>query len=211
MLCPKCFGEVQVVKNSVYCPNCKIYLAESVDRFLSLHNQKELQEQKASFGKVSGNIQRKLNFEKYKSISFIFLKFFLVIFLFVSFIYKYFFYVDYKNGCFIKIIPSLDQKLSPKRFKGDIKMIKFASPEDYKNVCNFVATINTNTDFICSRLPRGSSCYPGGKTISLSSTTGAYTMIHEVCHAIQRSERRSADEAECDRASLKLARILIEI
>ena len=163
MLCPKCFSEVQVVKNSVYCPSCKIYLAESVDRFIGLYNQKALQEQKASFGKVSGNIQRKLNFEKYKSISFIFLKVFLIIFLLVSFTYKYFFYVDYKNGCFVKIIPSVAMEFSNSNIKRSIEILKYGSPADYQNFCTYVDTIDANVD--CGGFEGG--CYRGGKKLQL--------------------------------------------
>ena len=135
----------------------------------------------------------------------------LTFFLF-SLIYHFFLYIDVENGCYIKIIPSYNQILSPKRFKRDLKIIKYASLEDYKNICNLISTIDTNTFLRCAHLPHGYSCYiPRSKTISLSSSTGAYTMIHEVCHAVQESERRYFDESECDVAKLNLSRKLIEI
>lgn len=212
MLCPKCLGEIQIVKNAVFCPNCKIYLSESVDSFIALYNQKVLQEQKASFGKVSEKIQKKLTLENYKTKSFKFIKVFLIIFIFSALIYNYFLYFDFKNGCFVKIIPSITLEFSNSNIKRSIKILKLGSPSDYQDFCRFVDTIDANID--CGGFEGG--CYRGGKRIAVSTAQGTVSwtvaiIVHETCHAIQIYEKRGIDESECYAAGDRILGTIVEI
>lgn len=141
-----------------------------------------------------------------------FLTIFLLVILFFGFIYKSFFYVDIKNECFVKIIPSLSLELSNGNIKRSIRILKYGSSSDYQNFCKYVDTIDANVD--CGGWEGG--CFRGGKKIAVSTSqsTVAWTagvIVHETCHAIQGYEGRGLDEDECYAADDRLLRTIVQI
>ena len=135
----------------------------------------------------------------------VFTIFFLII-IFFSLIYKSFFYVDIKNDCFVKILPSLAMELSNFNIKRSIKILKYSSPSDYQDFCRLVDTIDANVD--CGGWEGG--CYRGGKTIAVSTAQGTVSwtvaiIVHETCHA------KGFGETECYAAGDRILGTIVEI
>jgi hypothetical protein len=108
--------------------------------------------------------------------------------------WKLFFYIDFKNHCYLKILPSFSG--GNLTIKKAIGILKYASPNDYKNLCTYVRTIDPN--------------YLGGgrywtsldpKTILVNPSWGpqltAEIIVHETCHSMQYFQKRSFSEDEC--------------
>lgn len=124
---------------------------------------------------------------------------FLVILLIFNFIQN-FIYFDSSNGCFIKILPSWDMNFNQEKIKQSLNVLKNALPDDYKNVCQRIKTIDPNLD--CGRFEGG--CYwPGDPTrisISVADQNLGWSVgviVHETCHTKQDSDHRPFSEAEC--------------
>lgn len=111
-----------------------------------------------------------------------------------------FIYIDPLNGCFIKLLPSWDFNFNQYRVKEGLIILKNALPDDYKDVCKRIDTIDPNFD--CGKSEGG--CYWSGnpKRISVSTANStanwvAAVIIHETCHSKQDSEKRPLNEVEC--------------
>jgi hypothetical protein len=118
-------------------------------------------------------------------------------------IYHYFLYVDIKNGCYIKIKPSILEFSTP-NIKKAIKILKNATPEEYQKVCANVITINPNLG--CGGFNGGcfyTGTYNNPTEIHISTANKSYlgwtaaVIAHENCHLIQNKEKRAMDEGEC--------------
>ena len=146
------------------------------------------------------------------------IKIFVVFLLFSLFIYKYFLYIDVPNKCFVKILPSWIE-LSNSNIKRSIKILKYGSPEDYRDFCSHVDTINPGIAIIsCKRFAAG--CFTGDKehpktiVVATSKDLIAGTIVvivHETCHSIQFAENRSFSEEECYAVGDRLMEKIIEI
>lgn len=119
---------------------------------------------------------------------------------FILVILNNFIYIDLFNGCFIKILPSWDFNFNQSKVKQGLMILKNAVPDDYKNVCKRINTIDPNFD--CGKSEGG--CYwPGDpKRISVSTVNTplnwvAAVIVHETCHSIQDLEHRPGSEVEC--------------
>lgn len=111
-----------------------------------------------------------------------------------------FVYVDLFNGCFIKILPSWDFSFNQSKIKQGLTILKNAVPNDYKDVCKRIDTIDPNLD--CGNSEGG--CYwPGNpKRISVSTVDTplswvAAVIVHETCHSKQDLEHRPPNEVQC--------------
>lgn len=112
---------------------------------------------------------------------------------------QYFFYIDYKNDCYIKILPALTE-FSNLNIKRSIKVLKAALPEQYQMVCQNVDTVSPNLG--CGGL--GGGCYYQGEPeiIYISTTQNdligsAAIIVHETCHVIQAKKGQTFNEDEC--------------
>jgi hypothetical protein len=129
------------------------------------------------------------------------IKIIIIVLLCASVYYKYFFYYDHENGCAIKITPSFE--MSNTTIKNAIEVLKYGSPEEYKNLCTNIDTIST--DVSCGGF--GGGCYEHTPRRITISTSGRKLLItaaiitHETCHAVQDKENRTMDENECYKAS----------
>ncbi len=95
-----------------------------------------------------------------------------VFIIFLLFLYaKFFIYIDTQNKCYINIKPSI-LELSNLNVKRAINVLKYASPDDYKNLCKNVKTIDPN--IACGGF--GGGCYyqTDTKTISISISSLFY-------------------------------------
>lgn len=138
---------------------------------------------------------------------------FVLIILCISLFFHFFIYIDFKNGCNIKIIPSLGEwnNLTIKRA---IKILKYGSPNDYQNLCKYVNIIDGSVS--CGGWEGG--CFSGTygpKSITVSSAQNTEAMsagiiAHETCHAIQFDERRSFDETECYTEQNRLLKTIVQ-
>jgi len=136
------------------------------------------------------------------------LTFLLVVFLFV---FNYVYYFDSEAGCKIRIIPSLE--FSNSNIKEALKVLKFASPEEYATVCAHVDVINTNVG--CGGFGGGCFYASDPKTIFISTSQRSLAMsaaiiVHETCHVIQGQENRSFDEQECYEADDRVLRNIVQ-
>lgn len=126
--------------------------------------------------------------------------FVIIIGFFVFIVVDNFFYIDVLNGCFIKILPSIDLEFNQYKVKQGLVILKNALPDDYKNVCKRIGTIDPNLD--CG-LSEGGCYWPGDPkriSVSTSNTTlnwVAGVIVHETCHSIQDSDHRPFSELEC--------------
>lgn len=123
--------------------------------------------------------------------------------IFFVLICNYLFHVDVKNKCFLRIKLSL-LEMNNTSMKNAIKILKYASPEDYRDLCENVRVIDPSII-----PPVGCPGFEGGcfhpKTpkviyVSTSQRTLSWTasvMVHETCHAIQYRESRPFSEEEC--------------
>lgn len=118
----------------------------------------------------------------------------------VSSFFSNFFYIDIFNGCFIKLLPSWDFNFNQQKIKKGLVVLKNALPEDYKNVCKRIDTIDPNMD--CGKQEGG--CYWHGNTKRISVSTAdtpvswvAGVIVHETCHSKQDFEKRPGSEEEC--------------
>jgi hypothetical protein len=124
----------------------------------------------------------------------------LTIVLFFNF--RYFRYDDWSADCHIKLKPSL-LELSSVSIKKAIKVLKYAEPVEYKNLCTYVDTINPNMGcggfgggcFYTGEMTKKEITISTSRNSSLSATAGI--IAHETCHAIQYAENRPLDEPEC--------------
>lgn len=126
--------------------------------------------------------------------------------------WKYFFYYDYdpRTRCSITIIPSIE--FSNLTIKEAISVLKYGSPEDYKNLCENVDTIDSGTS--CGGF--GGGCYEGKArriTVSTSERSllwAAAVIAHETCHVIQHKENRTPSEEECYKVDDKTLKNLVQ-
>lgn len=123
----------------------------------------------------------------------------LIAVVFFSFLQN-FIYLDLSSGCFIKLLPSWDFSFNQSVIKDGLIVLKNALPEDYKEVCSRIDTIDPNFD--CGSLEGG--CYWKGNTKKISVSTSqvglgwiASVIMHEVCHSKQDFENRPPSEGEC--------------
>lgn len=134
------------------------------------------------------------------------------------FFYKYFFYIDFTNGCFVKIMPGYEFNNST--IKRAIKILKYGAPEEYANLCAHVSTINPNLG--CGGFNGGCFYNPkqneqlDGRKIHISTAQGnvlwtAGVLVHETCHAMQYAESRPPSEQECYQADDRVLRLLTQI
>lgn len=138
--------------------------------------------------------------------------------IFVAVLYIYFFYIDFSNGCFVKILPTYE--FSNLTIKRALKAMKYAEPEDYRYFCKYVGTVNPTLgcggfNGGCFYDP-GSSPYRDGKTVYISTAQGnvgwtAGVLLHEACHAAQFQEKRGYSEEECHEMDDKLLRRITEL
>lgn len=124
----------------------------------------------------------------------------LLIFLSSTFVLSRFYYVDFEHQeyCVIRVVPSF--LLSNLDLRGALRLIKYASPEDYAEVCSRVRVINKNPG--CGGLDGG--CFYENKpdVIYIGNDQGniafaADLILHETCHARQYNEGRPLLEQEC--------------
>ncbi|MFC1722407.1 hypothetical protein ACFL0C_02020 [Patescibacteria group bacterium] len=118
--------------------------------------------------------------------------------LFLYFLYSNYYHYDPENNCSIKIIPSF----MPSNFntKNIIKLIKYSSPDSYKQLCQHVTTINKNPS--CGGFDGGCYEYNKPNTIYIGNDQGnialaAALVMHETCHAMQGQDKRPFSEQEC--------------
>lgn len=141
-----------------------------------------------------------------------FKKTFIILFI-LSFVYfKYFYYMDIKNGCYIKIKPAI-LEFSNTSIKKAIKILKYGSPSDYKNLCVYVKTIDP---FIsCGGFEGGCFYTTNPKTISISTSNRSLlqttnVLVHETCHATQFAHSGTLEEGECYAAGDRILENLVQ-
>jgi hypothetical protein len=120
----------------------------------------------------------------------------------IAVFFRYFYYVDFKNGCYVKIKPSIFE-LSSQNIKEAILVLKNAVPGEYEKFCSHVKAINPN--MACGGF--GGGCYYGEnlkkKEIDISTANSGYlgwtaaVVAHETCHAIQGQNNKPISEDEC--------------
>ncbi len=126
------------------------------------------------------------------------LKFIFLFVLFGLFVYHFFIYFDKDNKCFITIIPSyLPSNLDTKEA---IRIIKYATPDNYQKLCTNIEVIDMNPscggfDGGCFRASKPQKIYVGND--QSNPAVGSAIIIHEMCHAMQAREGRYLDEVEC--------------
>ena len=128
-----------------------------------------------------------------------------LVFLVTQFILSRYLYIDYKNKCFIKVVPSA---LMPGNLKTPqaLKFLKETSTSDYLTVCKNVKTINKNPS--CGGFDGGCYNQRSLNTIYLGNDQGniaiaAALIVHETCHVTQGLEKKSFDEQECQETAKK--------
>ena len=127
-------------------------------------------------------------------------------------IYHYFFYADILQGCYIKIKPAI-LEFSNLSIKKAIKILKYGSPKDYKNLCDNVRAITPFPS--CGGFGGGCFDKERAKTIDISTTKRdliwtAGVIVHETCHVIQNKENRAFDEGECYKAGDAILKHIVE-
>ena len=131
---------------------------------------------------------------------------------------RYLIWIDFANRCVIRIRPSLvgyDNTM----VKRALDTLRHGSPEDYRKVCQHVATINPNP--ACGGF--GGGCFwhgdgqKGRATIDVSTEHGliwtAAIVVHETCHARQFHEGRPPGfdlEHECYNEDDRIMRALVQ-
>lgn len=127
------------------------------------------------------------------------IKLFLVVLLVVTPFFYFFTYIDVLEGCSIFISPSLIE-MSNLTIKKAITIVKNYSLQDYKNLCKHVTTISPNLG--CGGF-EGGCYYDNERGVIYISTSNRNLLnappiiVHEVCHVMQRAEKRPFDESEC--------------
>ncbi len=125
-----------------------------------------------------------------------------------SFVQNFFFW-DISSGCFIKILPSLN--LSNSKIREALTVLKNASPDNLKEVCKRVSTIDPNVS--CGGFEGG--CFEkiskriSVDTSSYSIATVAQVIVHEACHVRQGDEKRPFSEPECHQAGYQVLNDLV--
>lgn len=213
MLCPRCFCEVQVIRGTVYCPNCKIYLS-SLEEFAKKYNQKELAAQKIASKSITSKLQYRLRKERFLYFSRIGGKILLIIIILVVVLLKYFVYWDFENRCYIKVLPSWIE-LSNSNIERSLSILRYASPDDYKKVCERVSTINPVFAPECGGFEGGCFFPEHPRTIVVGTDKDAVSwtvgvIVHETCHATQLYEKRGFNETECYKADDRVMRTITE-
>lgn len=117
-------------------------------------------------------------------------------------IYHYLLYLDFKNHCYIFIKPSL-LEFSSRNVQEAVNVLKYAVPNEYQKLCQYVDTINPNIS--CGGFQGG--CYsayqsnPGEIDIGTAHEQflgwTAAVIAHETCHAQQFQQGQSFSEQEC--------------
>ncbi len=127
-------------------------------------------------------------------------KTFIILFLFVLLFFRYFYYMDIKNGCYLTIEPAI-LEFNNTSIKKAIKILKYGSPLDYRDLCKYVETI---TPFMsCGGFEGGCFMQNTPKTIYVSTTRRSIlqttnVLVHETCHAKQFARGEKAfNEEEC--------------
>jgi hypothetical protein len=128
-------------------------------------------------------------------------------------IYKLFFYIDPPAGCFITFVPSMSLEFNTGNIKQGIRILKQADPEEYRNLCRNVRTINANIS--CGGWQGGCYSTLKRKTIYLATSHNdflgwtAAVIAHETCHAMQHAENRDLSEVECYQVGYDVLRQII--
>ena len=130
---------------------------------------------------------------------------------------RHFYYTDGKYDCSIQLLPSLTLEFSNANTKSAIRLLKYASLEDYKTICANVSRINLNVS--CGGF--GGGCYfdfmnknPTSIDISTSRSDLAWTsaiIMHETCHLLQYKDGRGFNEEECYREDHRVIQKITEI
>lgn len=108
--------------------------------------------------------------------------------------------MDIKNGCYIKISPAI-LEFSNTNIKKALKILKYGSFSDYRNLCEYVETI---TPFMsCGGFEGGCFYQTSPKTIYVSTSNRSVlqttnVLVHETCHAMQLARGdKGLNEEEC--------------
>ena len=124
----------------------------------------------------------------------------------------FFFYADFKNACFIKIIPSFGP--SNWNTKEVLNILRYGSPENYALFCANIDTIDKNPscggfDGGCYEVRNSKTVFIGNDQNNIALTAAVF--VHETCHAIQSHEGRPIDQTECyEKGSKFLENIIIK-
>jgi hypothetical protein len=129
-----------------------------------------------------------------------------------------FVWLDLGGRCVIGIRPSL-VGYDPGTVKRALQTLRYGAPDDYRQVCAHVATINPNPS--CGGF--GGGCFWHGEsnrgraTIDVSTEHGLIwtvaIIVHETCHAIQYHEGRAPGfdlEQECYAEDDRVLRALVQ-
>jgi hypothetical protein len=128
------------------------------------------------------------------------LKIGIILIVLASFWVRYTRWWDFDRGCYIKILPSFFE-LSNANIKRAINIIKYALPDDYRDLCRNVEIIDPSAS--CGGF--GGGCYnyhEGTKRIHIETAqraplNAAAVIVHEVCHTKQLAAGRQFSEIEC--------------
>jgi hypothetical protein len=119
------------------------------------------------------------------------------------------FYFDPAYGCTITIVPSVNLEFNNGIVIEGLRLLKKVSPQDYRNTCARVSTIQTGIG--CGGF--GGGCHYSNKPreIYVSSQRNdlawtAAVLVHETCHALQNYEKREMTELECNQEDDRILR-----
>ncbi|MBI4359979.1 MAG: hypothetical protein HY564_02715 [Candidatus Jacksonbacteria bacterium] len=135
----------------------------------------------------------------------------------IVFVRRHFYYTDKKYDCSIQLLPSLTFEFSGGNAKRALRLLKYASLEDYKTICANVSRINLNVS--CGGF--GGGCYfdfitknPESIDVSTSRSDLAWTaavIVHETCHLLQYKDGRVFNEDECYKEDHRVIQKITEI
>ena len=133
-------------------------------------------------------------------------------------VFRYFVWLDLGDRCVIGLRPSL-VGYDNRTIKLALATLKHGSPEDYRKVCEHVASINPNPS--CGGF--GGGCFwhnegnRGRASIDVSTEHGLIwtiaIIVHETCHAIQYHQGRPPGfdlERECYGDDDRILRALVQ-
>lgn len=194
MKCKRCGADL--LEGVEKCPVCGFSEKEAQARL-----DKELESVTVSKNSLVNQVYAKIFGNTDKRVVKRLLKWVAVILFFIWLFYHFFLYIDIPNRCFITLRPALIE-MSNTTIKKGIRYLKSDYPQEYKNFCKNVKTVNPNIS--CGGF--GGGCYSEYKlnsgVIDISTPYGnwkaaAKVIIHETCHAMQFKEGRPFDETEC--------------
>jgi len=98
--------------------------------------------------------------------------------------------------------------------KRAINVLKYASPQDYQDLCEHVKVIDPN--LACGGFEGGCYYLNNRQAISINTSNRSLSWTaaiigHEVCHAIQHKEGRDLNEPECYRKTDEILRKIVEL